>query len=424
MKKLFAILFIVLAFTSFSSAQVVERVYSDKIGTPQLYQYGDQQSFPVMTLNSDSRLQLEFDDFEGGVKNYYYTYVLCDYNWKPVNISTLEYIKGFTQNRITTYRYSNYALTKYTHYQAILPERGSVPTKPGNYLLKVFLDGDTSQTAFTRQMVVLDVKSAVLGNVVQPAMAQYFTTHQRLNFSVLMNDNNAFSMAQQVRAVIIQNNRWDNAIRDIKPTFVRGRSLEFNMENTLMFPAGKEWRWLDLRSFRLLSDRVDSAAVNDNRTDLFLKIDGDRSGQRYVYFPDLDGSYRITTYETINPLWQADYATVHFKFDPGSRKPLAGKKLFLIGGFTDFLKSEKWEMKFDETTGLYTADAFLKQGYYNYSYEAVDEAGRVQEFEGNYWETENTYTILVYYKSFTDRWDQLIGVGRVLSRTDRPGLIF
>ena len=378
----------------------------------------------MLTLNTDLRLQLEFDDLDGGVKNYYYSYQLCDYNWQPVNISPLEYIKGFIQNRIVTYRYSSYALTKYTHYQAILPERGSVPTKPGNYLLKVFLDGDTSKTVFTKQMVVLDVKSAVLGNVVQPAMAQYFTTHQRLRFSVVMNSNDAFSIAQQVRAVVVQNNRWDKAIKDIKPTFVRNKNLEFNMENTIMFPAGKEWRWLDLRSFRLQSDRVDSANYGKTSTDIYLKRDGDRSAQRYVYFPDLNGAYHITTYETINPLWQADYATVNFKFDPAGGRPLNNKKVYLVGGFTNFLKSPRWEMKFDEAQQAYTNAAFLKQGYYNYTYEAVDNDGNITEFEGNYWETENVYTILIYYKSFTDRWDQLIGVGKVVTRTDRPGIIF
>jgi hypothetical protein len=57
---------------------------------------------------------------------------------------------------------------------------------------------------------------------------------------------------------------------------------------------------------------------------------------------------------------------------------------------------------------------------------AVDKnnPGIRNELDGNYYETENLYTILVYYKSFTDRSDQLIGVATFDSRTDRPGLSF
>ncbi len=131
-------------FTTISFSQNIERVYMPNIKTVQLFAYGNQQGLPVYTLNSSDRIELDFDDMEGSVKSYYYTFVLCDYNWVPVNLSAFDYIKGFTQNRISTYRYSSIALTRYTHYQAILPDRNSVPTKSGNYLLKVFLDGDTT----------------------------------------------------------------------------------------------------------------------------------------------------------------------------------------------------------------------------------------------------------------------------------------
>jgi hypothetical protein len=59
--------------------------------------------------------------------------------------------------------------------------------------------------------------------------------------------------------------------------------------------------------------------------------------------------------------------------------------------------------------------AFLKQGYYNYTYISVNDNKPSDKFEleGDYWETENAYTILIYYKSFTDRSDQLIGVSRI-----------
>ncbi len=409
-----------------SYAQNIERVYQSNIKTPQLFVYGNQQSLPVYTLNSAERLELEFDDTDGSVKSYYYTFVLCDYDWNPVNISPFNYIKGFTQNRITTYRYSSISLTNYTHYQAFLPDRNSAPIKSGNYLLKVFLDGDTSKLAFTKQMLVLESKASVSAAVVQPLSAQLFNTHQKLKMSINIGSINSFSAAQQVKVVVLQNNRWDISLRDIPPTFVRGNVLEYNSENIAIFPAGKEWRWLDLRSFRLQSDRVDRADYNKKSTDIYLKTDIDRNGQRYVYFPDYDGMYNIITYETINPFWQGDYATVHFSLATVDGNPYPKRDIYLAGYFTGYELSDKWKMNFNTATRRYESTAFMKQGYYNYTYISVDQddPSKKIELEGNYWETENSYTILVYYKSFTDRSDQLIGVGSINSRGDRPGFSF
>ena len=70
--------------------------------------------------------------------------------------------------------------------------------------------------------------------------------------------------------------------------------------------------------------------------------------------------------------------------------------------------------------------AYLKQGYYNYQYILQNDGNPSSQktLEGDYWETENSYTILIYYKSFTDRNDQLIGISQVNSRRDRPGFSF
>lgn len=405
-----------------SSGQTVERVYKSFIGSPQLYTQGNQQGLPVYMMNSDNKLQLEFDDLDGNVKNYFYTLVLCDYNWQPVNLSAFDYLKGFTQIRISNYRYSSIALNRYTHYQALLPEKDCMPVRSGNYLLKVYLDGDTSKLAFTRQMLVVDSKAIINAETVQPLSADKFRTHQKVRFTLTLKNLNAFSAPQQVKVVIMQNNRWDNAQRDIPPTFVRGSMLEYNSENFGIFPAGKEWRWADLRSFRLQSDRVARAVYGKTSTEVFMKPDRDRSGDRYLFFSDINGSFWITSPEVINPAWQADYATVNFYFQTPDGKPFVNRNLYLAGQFTGFAAIDRWKMKYDEETGLYTTSAMLKNGFYNYTFVApslTDPADRL-DLEGNYWETENTYTILVYYKGFNDRNDQLIGVSLLDTRSGRP----
>ncbi len=423
-------LFFAISFLSaaIANAQVnPNAVYAANIHSVRFHIYGDQGAMPIYKLNSGDRLELHFDDMDANVKSYYYTYQLCDYNWQPVNLSPFDYVKGFTQMRITTYRFSSIAYTRYTHYQAILPEANSIPSRSGNYLLKVFLDGDTSKTVFTRALMVLDTKSAVSAQVVQPFGAQQYNTHQRVKFTVNVQALNSFDASRQVKVVVLQNYRWDNAQgQNIAPTFIRGNVLEYNTENNFVFPGGKEWRWLDLRSLRLLGDRIDYKKDKDNSVDIYMKTDGDRSGQRYIYYQDLDGLYQAVTYETINPYWQGDYATVHFSFATPDGAPYKNKDLYLIGQLTDYQLTDDNKMQYNETKAVYEGAQFLKQGYYDYNYLLVDKSNPAQrtELDGNYWETENVYTVLVYYKSFTDQSDQLVGVAKVSTRLDKPGISF
>ncbi|MEJ7585945.1 MAG: DUF5103 domain-containing protein [Ferruginibacter sp.] len=425
--KTFRILAIsLLLVQSLKSQKNPQGVFKNNIKAVRFHIYGDQQALPVYKLNSGDRLELHFDDMVANVKSYYYTYQLCNFNWQPIPLSQFDYIKGFTQTRITNYRFSSIAYTRYTHYQAILPEANSVPTRSGNYLLKVFLDGDTSKLAFTRSMLVLNTKSSVAAQFVQPFTPQYFKTHQRIKFTVSLEGLNAFNASQQVKVMVLQNNRWDNAQGSVPPTFVRGNILEYNTENSFVFPGGKEWRWLDLRSFRLQSERVERADYLKDATSIFVKPDIDLTNQRYIYYQDLNGMYQVTTYETINPYWQGDYASVQFNYVTPDRAGYPDKDIYLLGQLTDYKLNDASRLKFNSEKGLYEGTQFLKQGYYNYGYMLVDknDPSKKVELEGNYWETENTYTILVYYKSFTDQSDQLIGVGKLITRTDRPGISF
>ena len=401
-----------------------EGVYAANIRSVRLHTYGDQEAMAIYKLNSADRVELHFDDMETRVKSYYYSYQLCDYKWRPVNLSPFDFIKGFTQQRITGYRFSSIAYTRYIHYQAILPEANSLPTRSGNYLIKVFLDGDTSKLVFTKTLLVLDSKASVSAQVVQPFTPDRYNTHQHIKFTVNIDGVNTSNASQQIKVVVLQNNRWDNAQGNVLPTFIRNNSIEYSNENSFVFAGGKEWRWLDLRSFRLLSERVDSA--NSKRTDIYVKPDIDRSGQRYVYYADLDGGYIVTTYESINPYWQGDYANVHFKYITPNQAPYPDKDLYLIGQLTGYQLNENSKMNFNAEKGLYENTQYLKQGYYSYGYMLVnkDDALKRTEPDGNYWETENNYTVLVYYKSFMDQSDQLIGVAKINTRSDRPGFSF
>lgn len=409
---------------SITRAQIPEKINDPKIKSVQLFPAGNQLAYPVIHLGAIGALELHFDDLAANVQNYSYTFQLCNADWTPVDLSQFDFMQGFSQQRISNYRISSNAYTHYTHYQALLPDRNCAPSKSGNYILKVFINSDTSRLLFTRRMLVVQENAAITAAVQQPYNGLYFKSHQKIQFKVAINESlDLLNPQQQVKVAILQNSRWDNCIFGIRPTFFSRKSLEYNTENDAVFPAGKEWRWLDLRSFRLQSDRVASAKYSNTATEIFVKPDVDRSGQRFNFYRDNNGHYYIQPSESIDPLYQADYATVHFTFVPPNNSPFPDKDVFLLGELNDYDLSDAAKMTYNAEKGAYETSLFLKQGYYDYLYVTRDrDAKRTISFEsteGNLWETENEYMILVYYRALGGRYDQLIGVSRFNSMTGK-----
>jgi Domain of unknown function (DUF5103) len=425
MKKL---LFLFFGFSAIASTgQIPDHIYKSNIHSVKLYKYGDIYSYPVMMLNSSDQLELHFDDLDADFKNYYYTFQLCNADWTPANIQSFDYIRGFQTNRITTYRNSSIVSTRYTHYQVTFPERNSAPTRSGNYLLKVFLNDDTSKLFFTKRFLVVNNKASVSALITQPFNANFFKTHQRVQVTVNTANAqiNAFS-PQDLKVAVVQNNVWSSASVIDRPTIFRGNYFEYSDEEYTTFQAGKEWRWLDLRNLRLLSDRMAKIIdTNRLRTEIYVKPDGERRQQVYIYYRDINGIYTIENTDGTNPYWQSDYAWVHFTFIPPGNRAYEGRSVYLFGELTNYAPDDGSRMTFNEQTGVYEKTLFLKQGYYNYSYVTFTDRKQegfmpsLENTEGNYWGTENSYMVLVYFRPFGARADELIGYTLVNSAFQR-----
>ena len=423
MKTMLTILFVSLLMTV--RAQLPDQVYNEAFHTITLTKPGDPLSYPIITLNSGDQLLLDFDDLGGGYKNLYYSFVLCNSDWTVTNLPSFDYVKGFQSTRITTYRNSSISEIPYTHYQAVVPDRSSVPSRSGNYMLKVFLNNDPSNILFTKRFLVVDSRVSIAAQIKQPFSSEYFQTDQRVQVIVnTANANiNAFS-PQDLKVVVLQNNIWNTAALVDRPGIFRGNYFEYNDDQT-SFPAGREWRWIDLRSLRLLSDRMDRIVDTARRTDVYVKTEGQRSHQVYFYYRDQNGRFVIENTDGNNPQWQSDYAYVHFAFAPPGGQAFAGKDMYVYGELTNYRTDDKSRMTFNPDTRQYESTLFLKQGYYNYSYVTVDARNPVvnrfslMNTEGNFNTTENVYTVLVYYRGFGSRSDELLGYATVNSFVPR-----
>ncbi len=423
MKHLLFVLFLLLGFTAQSqdeNLRYYDFVYQDNIQSVQFHIDGLLTSYPILDATSSTPLLLSFDDRDADVKNYTYTVVHCDANWQPSqNLAEMEYIDGFVEDRIEDFQFSFKAVTPYTHYWLELPNRNMSFTKSGNYLLKVYDTEDKKKLVITRRFVVVEPIVRITPQMVRPNAVSKMRTHQELDFVVdYQEELNIRSPQQEVRAVVLQNGRWDNAVYDISPYFVRGTQLVFDYQDEIVFPAGKEFRFLDLRTLRVRTENVASIDQYTNAFDVTLYKDEKRLDEVYIFRRDLNGQYVIESFDQQNGDLTGNYADVLFTLY--SPEPYYDYNVYVFGEFSDWRADQRFRMKYNPAVNGYVAKFPLKQGVYDYAYAVVpkDEPGSIPdmtEVEGSWYETENQYTILVYFRAFGQRYDRLIGVSSITS---------
>jgi len=399
------------------------RVFRPNIQSVQLFASGSQTTVPVIQLSGSDQLDLQFDDLDGDIKNYGYVYELRNEDWSPTSLNTMEYTKGFASVQITSYRVSSIAVTHYTHYHTRVPEANYIPTKGGNYLLKVFQNGDPSDVVFQVRMLVVNSSMSVTAQIQAPFGNEFFKTHQKVQFSVGTGNRQFISATQEVKVAIVQNWRWESAKYDLRPTFVRNNSLEYNTDADAVLPGTREWRWLDIRSFRFQSDRLAHIDELPDHINIYARTDQSRAEYPYVTYQDYNGAYTIAATESINVAYQGDYGHVFFTYAPPGGEPYEGRDLFIYGELSNYAFNDSTRMRWDPDKKTYRCSLLLKQGYYDYFYVLRDKDGNVDasQTEGNFFETENSYLILVYYRPLGGRFDELVGLGRVNSlQTNNP----
>lgn len=436
MKVIFA-LFLGIGFTFVGISQeelmYKDHIYTAYIKSVKLHHRGLYTSMPIIDLGSRGKLDLSFDDMDGGDREYRYYLTHCDRNWVPSDMEDIEYLEGFNGEDILDINYSYGTFVDYTHYRLSFPNDDVRPTVSGNYIIAIYDETDDKELVITRRFMVVDPKVAVISEMRKPTSANKFRTHQEIDFSIQTKKFRISDPLGEIKVKILQNGRWDNALNDLTPKFVKRDILEFNYIDKLNFPAYNEFRYADVRSTRHLAEGVHSIDINKESTDILLQLEGYREFNNFSNYNDINGSFVIETKDQnfnlnlldpgssngdqrviIDNQIKADYVNVIFPLDLNG--PQLENEVYIIGGLTDWEIKPEYQMRYDFKREIYTADILLKQGYYDYYYAFKNEEGVfIDPIEGSWFETENEYTILVYYSEFGARYDQLISVGNINS---------
>jgi hypothetical protein len=377
--------------------------YSTNIQTVIIRPYGSVVGFPMTYLNSGRQLELLFDDLDGDFVFYKYRIVQCDANWNPSQLSEIEYLQGFNDQEIRDYAYSTNTRVNYTTYHLVFPNDLLGVTKSGNYLIHVYKDND-NEPALTRRFVVSEQVFNIGAMLTSDLRAGKTLENQRIDLTLNPTMRIPDPMSQ-VRVAILKNGTW-NTRPLLTPKYIRNEELSFDYLDEVSFPGGKEFRYVDIRSVRRPSYKIENLERFNNRTEVFLRTESLEGNAAYSSYPDLGGSYLIQNLDRPDADDECDYFLVHFYLNAPNK---LASPVYVLGQFNEWGHRDDIEpMTYVPEKKYYTTSILLKQGYYDYYYaEKTNKGFDARITEGNSFETSNIYQIIAYYRAYGERWDRV-----------------
>jgi hypothetical protein len=354
-------------------------------------------------------LELSFDDLDADSKEYQYKIEHMTHDWQKSRLLSSQFINGFDQNTIINVTNSFNTLQNYSHYSVKIPNINTIITKTGNYLLSVLNSYD--EVVFTRRFVLYENKATIAVSVERSRNTKTVNTQQTIQFSINHSQIRINNPNQEINVAIIKNNNWNEIINNLQPTFFKPNQLLYTYTNKTNFWGGNEYLNFDSKIIRNRSLNI----VKITKEDVFnhyLYPAMYNPFIAYTYSPDINGQFAIRTLEGNDNNTEADYALMHFTLEVA--RPFKEKEVHVFGAFNDFSISDSNKMYYNPKNQTYTGNILLKQGFYNYTFATVgaDNIVNTNEINGTFFQTENEYTVLVYYKAAGSLYDRVIGVGQ------------
>jgi hypothetical protein len=414
---IFVLIFLSFAFKSNADDQdsvfYTNHVSDQKIKTVQLYKDGWNLSYPIIKLNSTEKLVLNFDLMGDDAESYYYTFIHCDKDWNKSDIFPNDYINGDLENPIEEYGSSFNTTVSYIHYRLIFPNERVSLTRSGNYIISIYPAGKQDEPTITQKFIITEDAAKINITAHRPMMTKDNNSSQQIDFTISTAGLSIPDPYRNTYAFVLQNGRWDNLKKNLKPDFYGDNELKYNsLSDKNIFQGGNEFRYFDIKSIRYQTEYVksiDYAAPNYN---VFLYPSENREFKPYFYWKDFNGKYFIAFQEGKRPDIESDYVYVYFTLP--SDQPVNDGNIYVSGALNNWNFDKNNLMSYNAGKKQYECTMLLKQGWYNYEIVYLkngESKTTTTMFEGSHYETENDYVVLVYYRNPRDRYDRVIGTG-------------
>lgn len=413
MKKTLLILLSLILVKNVSAQR--NEIYDRGIASLQVVAGQQWLSLPIIKLGShgpNERINISFDDLTHTYHRYVYRIEHCEADWTVSDqLFSSDYIEGFQDgNTIDDIVESINTNTLYTHYSLQIPNEQCSLKMSGNYKLTVYDENDGNRLMFTACFMVIEPAMGVALDVTTNTDIDINKAHQQVSMQVNYGGINVTDPMSQIKTVIMQNRRWDNAKVNPRPQYIMPDGLKWEHNRDLIFQAGNEYHKYEILDVDHPSMGIDRIVWDGNDYQVYPYVCTPRPN--YLYDEDANGAFYIRNSDNIENDISSEYVYVHYTLKTPQR--FAGD-IYVNGSWTNDQFTPEYLMTYDEINKCYTATIRQKQGYYSYQYVMVDDNGVSQAVpsEGSFYQTENKYQALVYYRGRGERTDRLVGYQEV-----------
>ena len=382
-------------------------ILDKNIASLQVVANNDWLSLPIITLNSHDFVNISFDDLTHEYHRYCYKIEHCEADWQTSSsLFESDYIDGFALgNTIDDVQESTNTVQLYTHYNISFPNNKCRPKISGNYRVTIYDENDEKHVVCRAYFMIVEPSMAVQLNVTTNTDIDINGKHQQVEMAVDYGNNIVSNPQTQIKTVVMQNSRWDNAVINAHPQYIKANGLQWIHCKDYIFDGGNEYRKFETLDVTHTTMGLESINWDGHNYHAWIWTDEPRPS--YIYDKDANGAFLIRNSDNIDNDVNSDYIITHFRL----KTPQIPYPIYINGFFTNDRFLPQYEMKWNEKNQQYEGELLLKQGYYSYQYLMMKPEGKLKPVpsEGNFYQTENTYQALVYFKSNSDRTDRLVG---------------
>lgn len=391
----------------------ITRIFSPDVKTLRLQvEDGVAESLPVISLAENEKLHVSFDCLDREYHRFTYRIEHLDRNFRPEEgLFEGDYVSMATDEPvIDDYVPSEGTSMLFTHYSFSLPNEDVQPLLSGNYRLIVEAEDESGEKRPVAEafFYVAERLVGMRSQLTTDTEIDRDARHHQLSLSLNYEALSPRDASGEVHIAVLQNSDWNTAVLWPKPTADTGRELLWQHCSALIFPAGNEFRKFEIPSTRYPGMHVERVAYFAPYYHAELRLDERR--KNFLYDEDQNGRSVILSDDGSNPDIGADYLLTHFSLQADSSSKWGD--VYVDGEWTYHLRADQYQMQYDAVNNKYELVLPLKQGYYSYRYICTDAEGkplRFQPVEGDFSQTENEYTVLVYYRKAGARYDRLVG---------------
>jgi hypothetical protein len=370
---------------------------------------GDTNESQLPVLKLGDYVDLEFDALNGNEDDYYYKIEYYNFDWTPSVLVKSEYLEGIDNQRIRTYENSFNTYQIYSHYKLTIPNEQTKRLKiSGNYIINVF--NEDNELVFSRKFMIYESLASIGVNIKRSRDIASIDYKQRVEIAIAPNSIQLNNPKANVKIIVVQNNNLNTAITNLKPQYTIGSQLIYKYDEEASFWGGNEYLYFENKDVRGANSGIQRIDLEDLYHN-YLFTNYSRVDKPYTYNPDINGNYVINNIDAEDANIEADYVWIHFSLI--SNPELEGKNIYVYGNFNNYGIDNSNKMIYDTNDKVFKCSLLLKQGFYNYKYVIIENNNQLNEgaISGNFYQTENNYKVIAYYRDLGKRYDRIIGLG-------------